>query len=439
MRTQIATINSIAVTATVVLMAVTTPGYGAGFQISEQTVTGLGRAFAGSGVAGDDLSDMFYNPASMALHDERQFQAGLSVLSIDSKFQNQGSTQTLLGSAGPITIPSSGIDDNGGENAVVPNIYYVFPARGAVRYGFSITAPFGLKTQYDSNWVGRYHALTSELKTIDINPAVSFAVNDKVSIGGGISVQFVDATLSQAVFLGLGVPDGRAEITGDNTGFGFNLGIMARTDNDARFGVSFRSKIKQDVEGNLDISGTPADGRFGAKTTVDLPETIYLHGVAPLSPNWSILGGARWTKWSRFDELRVSFDNGAPDSVTDESWDDSLTLSIGFSYERDNSPWTWRFGFAHDESPVPNAQRRTPRVPDSDRDWFTVGASYRSSDNVSIDFGFAHLEADDAKLTSTVNLVSTAPGLFTDTLVGEYASNSVDILGIQIQVDFPAN
>ncbi|MDH3377559.1 MAG: outer membrane protein transport protein, partial [Gammaproteobacteria bacterium] len=105
----------------------------------------------------------------------------------------------------------------------------------------------------------------------------------------------------------------------------------------------------------------------------------------------------------------------------------------------ENSPWTWRFGLARDESPVPDAQHRTPRVPDSDRDWFTVGASYRSSDNVSIDFGFAHLEADDAKLNNTVNLVSAAPGLFTDTLVGEYASNSVDILGIQIQVDFPAN
>lgn len=439
MRTQIGTINSIAVIGMVAFLAVTTPGYGAGFQISEQTVTGLGRAFAGSGVAGDDLSDMFYNPASMTLHDERQFQAGLSVLSIDSKFQNRGSTQTLLGPTGFSTIPTSGIDDNGGEDAAVPNLYYVFPARGAVRYGVSITAPFGLKTKYDSAWVGRYHALESELKTIDVNPAVSFAVNDKVSIGGGISAQFADATLSQAQFLGPGVPDGRVAVTGDDTSIGFNVGVMVSTENDARFGVSFRSKIKQEVEGNLDISGTPADGRFGAKATVDLPETVYAHGLVPLSSGWSLLGGARWTNWSRFDELRVTFDNGAPDNVTDESWDDSLTLSIGLSYEPDNSPWTWRFGIAHDESPVPDPQHRTPRVPDSDRDWFTVGASYRSSDNVSIDFGFAHLQADDARLSNTINLVSAAPGLFTDSLVGEYASNSVDILGIQIQVDFPAN
>lgn len=413
----------------------------AGFQISEQSVSGLGRAFAGSGVAGDDVSDMFYNPASMALSENRRFQAGLSFLSIDSAFRNQGSTQTLLGPAGPVMIPTTGIDDNGGEDAVVPNVYYVFPRRGAVRYGVSINAPFGLKTDYQSNWVGRYHALNTELKTVDVNPAIAYSLNDNVSIGGGVSVQYVEATLSQAVFLGAGIPDGRSTVSGDDTSMGFNVGVMVQADNDARFGASFRSKIKQEVAGHVDVlgTGTALDGRSGARATVDLPETIYVHGYKPLSPRWSMLGGIRWTNWSRFDELRVTFDNGRPDAVTDESWEDSATVSIGLSFHDRDSPWTYRFGYAHDQSPVPDALHRTPRVPDSDRDWFTIGASYRPSDRVMIDLGFARLKSDDANLRNTINLVSTAPRLFTDTLIGEYSSNSVDILGIQVQIDFPAN
>jgi len=423
------------------LMAVSVQIKGAGFQISEQSVSGLGRAFSGSGVAGDDLSDMFYNPAIMVLNENRQFQAGLSLLSIDSAFRNRGSTQTLLGPTGSVTIPTTGMDDNGGEDAVVPSVYYVFPRRGALRYGVSINAPFGLKTDYQSNWVGRYHALTSELKTIDVNPAVAYSLNHNVAIGGGISVQYIEATLSQAVFLGMGVPDGRSTVSGDDTSMGFNVGVMVRTHSDARFGASFRSKIKQEVAGHVDVlgTGTALDGRSGARATVDLPETIYLHGYKPLSPRWSILGGIRWTNWSRFDELRITFGNGRPDAVTDESWKDSATVSIGFSYHDQGSPWTYRFGYAHDESTVPDALHRTPRVPDSDRNWFTVGASYRPSDRVEIDFGFARLEGDNAELRNTINLVSTAPGLFTDTLIGEYSSNSVDILGVQVQIDFSVN
>lgn len=413
--------------------------HSAGFQISEQTVAGLGRAFAGGGVSGDDASDMFYNPAGMLLNGGRQFQAGLTFLSIGSHFSNQGSSQRLLTPTGPLTVPSVGPDDDGGEDAVVPNFFYTLPTQpNGLKFGIGVTAPFGLKTDYGGGWVGRFHALESELKTIDINPAVAYRVNDRLVIGAGLSAQYADATLSRAVFTGPGRPAGFAKVQGDDWGYGYNLGLMIEIDDRSRVGISWRSKITQKVEGSRTLSGTGTarDGRVGAKAEVDLPDTLYIEGYKRIN-RWAVLAGLRWSNWSRFQELRIEFDDGSPDDVTAEDWEDTVTLSIGFIYHHGNSPWTFRGGYALDETPVPNAERRTPRIPDGDRDWLTFGFSYRppKRQNISIDAGYAHLFIDDTRINNTINLVPTAPGAFTDTLVGQY-DGDVDLLGVQVQILF---
>ena len=406
------------------LILVSSHVYSAGFQISEATVSGLGRAFAGAGVAGDDVSDMFYNPAGMFLAEGRQFQAGLSI--IDSKSDFSG-TATPLG----------GPEDDGGETGAVPNFYYVFPESGNLKYGIGITAPFGLATEYDSNWAGRYQAIKSELKTIDINPAIAYKVNDQFSIGAGISLQYAEAELTQARFLGPGVPDGRSKVDGDNWDFGFNLGAMFSPSDSTRFGIGFRSKVSQKVEGDLNVT-SPTGATLvaaGAEAEVDLPETVYLGAFHSLNEKVDLLASARWTNWSRFDELRIKFDNGLPDSVTPENWDDSWTLSIGTNYHLNNE-WTLRAGYAHDESPVPD-EDRTARIPDSDRDWFTLGASYTPNPNFTVDLGYAHLSGDDATINESTVIAAppAAPAVLASTLVGEY-DGSADIFGIQLQWRF---
>ncbi|MGI9319519.1 MAG: OmpP1/FadL family transporter [bacterium] len=396
----------------------------AGFQISEASVSGLGRAFAGAGVAGDDVSDMFYNPAGMFLADGRQFQAGLSIIDSQSEF---------AGSA----VPFGGPNADGGTTGVVPNLYYTFPESGNLKYGISLTAPFGLKTEYDKNWAGRYQGLTSELTTIDINPALAYRVSNQVALGAGISIQFADAELSQARFLGLGVPDGKSTVEGDNWAFGFNLGAMFTPSNSTRFGIGFRSKIEQEVEGNLNVIG-PTGATLvnaGALAEVDLPETVYLSAIHSPNSQWDILASARWTKWSRFEELRIVFDNGLPDSVTEENWDDTWTISLGANYHLSNQ-WTIRFGYAHDESPVPD-EFRTVRIPDSDRDWFTLGASYSPSTSMTVDFGYAYLTGDDAPIFESTIIAGppTAPAVVSNTLNGVY-DGEAHIFGIQAQWTF---
>ncbi len=398
--------------------------YSAGFQISESSVSGLGRAFAGAGVAGDDVSDMFYNPAGMFLAEGRQLQIGLSI--IDSK-------SDFTGTATPFGGPNA----DGGETGVVPNFYYVMPESSNIKYGLSITAPFGLATEYDSNWAGRYQGIKSELTTIDINPAIAYEVNSQFAVGAGLSVQYADAELTQARFLGPGVPDGKSKIDGDNWDYGFNLGAMFTPSQSTRFGIGFRSKVKQKVDGNLNVTsptGAPLVSA-GAEAEVTLPETLYLGVFHSLNSKVDLLASARWTKWSRFKELRIKFDNGLPDSVTPENWDNTWTLSIGANYHL-NSQWTLRAGYAHDESPVPD-EDRTVRIPDSDRDWFTLGASYAPNANLTIDFGYAHLSGDDADISETTVIAAppTSPAVVTSSLVGSY-DGSADIFGIQLQYKF---
>jgi len=408
-----------------------------GFQLSEHTVTGLGRALAGSGVAGDDLSDMYANPAGLMLAgDGRRMQFGLAGLDINGGFTNEGSTQQLLTESGFVTIPSRGPDSDAADSAAIPNLYYVSPDLGSFRYGFSVTSPFGLRTDYDTDWVGRYHALVSELKTVDLNLAGAWSVSDSLSLGAGINVQTAEAELSRAIFQGPTAPDGRSTLKGDNVGVGYSFGGLLELGSGTRLGLGFRSKVKQALDGDLTITGTPRDAVIGASASVDLPETIYLSGYHEINSTWALLGTLRWTNWSRFVELRTRFDNNVlPDDVTEENWEDSVSASIGVQY-RVRDGLTLRAGYEKDESPIPNESLRTPRIPGADRDWFTVGASFNTSDKLTIDLSLARLNVDEARLQNSINLVGSAPGAFTDNLSGSYSDSSVNILAVQLQYAF---
>ena len=194
--------------------------FGAGFQISEQSGTGLGRAFAGFGVIGDDLSMAFYNPAGITMQKGTQIQATGFVIEGESRFSNKGSTQTL-----PIVgvVPSTGGNEDGATTALVPNLYFVMDLTKKLKYGFAVTAPYGLKTNYDREWVGRFHADESELIIVDINPSLGYKINESFSVGAGVSAQYAEATLSQAVSnlqpLTM-IPDGFAEVEGDDWSYG---------------------------------------------------------------------------------------------------------------------------------------------------------------------------------------------------------------------------
>ncbi|WP_126453718.1 OmpP1/FadL family transporter [Sulfuriflexus mobilis] len=447
------------------LATVSGTSHAAGFGIIEQSVTGLGNAFAGGSSGATDASTIYFNPAGMTRLDGAQAIFAVHVIDPNAKFKDQGSTH--------FTTASLDVNnENGGDAgpvALVPNFYYSRPINQQWTFGVGIGAPFGLVTEYDDGWVGRYHALTSELKTVNINPSLAYKVDDKLSLGFGLNAQYIEARLTNAVDYGglcfagenitMTLPagtctalnlspqadDGEAEVKGDDWSFGYNLGMMWQATPQTRIGIAYRSRIKHTLKGDADFDtpNNPATGNATAiaagrglvdtdvKAKVTLPDSLSVGFNHEIDSKWTVNGDLTWTNWSEFEELRIEFDSGAADSVTTTKWQDSNRYSLGVSYVP-NKQWTWRGGIAFDESANRNSENQTPRVPDQDRTWLTAGFTYKSSDKLSFDVGYAHLFVKDAKINkSLADTENTLRGA----LVGEYEID-IDILSVQARWAF---
>ncbi len=416
--------------------------HAAGFALIENSASGMGTAFAGGSAIADDASTVYFNPAGLVRLSGEQTIAAAHFVAPQAKFKNQGST-AVIGNA-----PLSGGNDDGGQNALLGNFYYTLPIDDKLTFGFGFNTPFGLEITYDKNWVGRYHAVESNLLTANFNPSVAYQFNDKFSVGFGLSGQYIDVILSSAIDFGSIVVvapqqlDGFAKLTGDDFSFGFNTGVLFQLNKSTRFGIAYRSEIKHTLKGDANFtvpdaaSPVTAGGAFadtGITAKVTLPQTISVSGFHEINNDIAVMADITWTGWNSFQELRIQYDNPVqPDSVTTEDWNNVYRIAIGAQYQLNNQ-WLLRTGIAYDESPVPSAERRTPRLPGSDRKWLSFGASYALRENIKIDMGYTHIFASDARINNT--LESDALPVLEATLTGVYEA-SVDILSVQLEYQF---
>ena len=404
----------------------------AGLQLAGHSVTQVGRANAGSGLAGDDASAAFDNPAEMVLLAHDHFQLGVNRSRVSFPFKNTGSTQNLSGT----DIPSAGGGSDGGTTANIPSMLLVFGQDEVLKYGLAITAPFGLRTEYDPTWVGRYHVIEAGVTVIDINPSIAYRINDNLSIGAGLSAQYIETELSEAIYTG-GV-DGLAKIQGDNWGYGYNIGLMYAFDGGAKVSFSYRSSIEHELDGTLKSSKLTGplsanNVSVDAETDIDLPETISINTSIPVTHDLTLLATAAQTRWSRFKEVRITLDGNLPDKVITANWQDTWHFSLG-SQLRLGQRWMLRAGFLWDQSPVSNRSNALPHIPDSDRFGIHIGASYIPiSSPWRFDIAYAHISIDKVEMDRTVELM---PGVVSDRLVGQYNDSQVDIVAGQISYLF---
>ncbi len=412
-----------------------------GFQLIENSASGQGNAFAGAAATATDASTVWFNPAGMTKLKNNQMVVVGHVIVPDSSFTNNGSVD---GSSGTLT----GNDDDGGSTALVANFYWVTDIGERDKFGVGVTTPFGLTTKYNDTWVGRYHAVETSMTTININPSIAREVNDKLSLGGGINLLLADITLTSAVDFGslLGAPqnpqyDGFADLEADNLTFnefswGVNLGLTYDFNKNTRLGVAWRSEISVTANGKANFtvptaaapvlgSGAFQDTRLKAK--VDLPQSFSV-SVKHNMDAVTLLADVTWTGWSSFEELRIQYANSLqPDSVTTEAWDDTLRYSIGADYKYSDK-MILRTGIAYDETPIPDSEHRTPRIPGNDRTWLSFGMTYEYSPEFIVDVGYSHLFISDSKTSHSIES-SLAP--LNATLNGTYEA-SVDILSAQL-------
>lgn len=390
--------------------------WGAGFAIKEQSSTAQGNAFAGATAGADDISYMFFNPAGITRHEESQVLGSQSYIIPTSRAKDfEGTTATTA------VIQGGRNTGDIGEEALVPALYAMWAVTPDLRLGLGINAPFGLVTDNENDFVGRYHGTRSELETININPVVAYKLTDWFSIGAGLQVQYLETQLKNAIDFGLlaggagGDPalDGDANLRGDDIAFGFNAGVLFDTWEGGRIGFAYRSEIDHDIEGNVDFDLGPigagvagATGAFvatGANADFTSPDTASVGLYQDITDEWAVMGEVAWTDWSDFNELRIEFDNpNQDDSVTVEDWEDSLFFAIGTTYKpKAVEGLTLRLGLAYDQTPIPN-DTRTPRIPGNDRYWVSIGAGYKPFDWTEITLSYTHIFVEDGNIDLSI-------------------------------------
>ncbi len=383
-------------------------GYGssaqaAGFALYESSASALGTAFAGQAVVAQDASTIFANPAGLTQITGSQLVAGATVINSSSRYTSTAGA-------------TSGGDP--GATTFLPSLFYAMDLNREVKLGFGLYTPFGLKTDYDNPWAGSSQGLLSDLKTVNFNPTLAWKVNDRLSLGLGVDYQYVEATLSNNV----GGPL-VGTMKGDDTAWGYNLGAMYQVDDATRLALSYRSKVDYRLSGTLSLNNPLVPG-YPKSIYADLtvPDMASLAVQHRLDDRWTVMADATWTGWSVFDKLNVQLAaNGAIASSTIENWKDAWRFGLGASYKHSDA-WTWRFGVAYDQTPVPDAAHRTARIPDSDRISVAVGGRYTMSPKNLLDVGYMHIFFNDAPTTD-------AP------LTGSYDSHA-DVLGLQLTHNF---
>lgn len=390
-----------------------------GFGIGTQSGSGTGNAFAGGAAVSDDASVAWSNPAAMtALPSGSQVTVAGHLLWPSFKFTNTAST----------IPPAFGTGNGGdaGEFAVVPNAFYTMTINPSLRFGIALNVPFGLATEYDPGWQGQLTALKSEIKTVNINPSLAYKVSDTVSIGGGVSVQKIEAKLS--AYTGAAAT-GNLALDADDIGYGFNLGLFVQATPSTRVGLTYRSTISYGLEGSAIFSG-PAGAAANGQVRADLkvPDSASLSFLTALSPQWELMGDLTYTGWNSVKRLDVIRTSGAGAGTTLTSllfnWDNTWRVGVGANYKLDNQT-KLRFGLALDPTPT-NDIDRTPRLPDQDRTWLAFGVQYKPSKQGVLEVGYAHEFIKDA----TVNNATVA-----GRLVGSF-ENKADILSVQYSHSF---
>ena len=425
---------------------------GAGFALSESSAAAVANAFSGGAAGAADASTVFFNPAGMSALPGNQAMFVLSAIAVSSQFSNSGSRS-------PIGSPATGNDGgDAGTTPLVPAAFlsYRLSAGDRLTLGLGLNVPFGLQIDYDSGWKGRYQALKSDLQSMNIQPAIAWQLSPAVSLGAGISIMRVKAELTRAIDFGAacfanvgpalctaagvlpGSKDGIAKVEGSDWGYGANLGAMFNLGSDARIGVTYRSKVRQEVSGSATFANPSLPGPFAALTqtnattntdaraTVDLPESVAIGFFAPLGGGLTLMGEAAWTRWSRIQELRVKFANGAPDSVVPLNWKNVTRIALGLNYQW-NEDLKLRAGLAWDPSPVED-DNRTARIPDNDRTILGIGVSYAfAGGKDTVDFGYNHLFVKGG----SINHTEAGAG----TLLGNYETHA-DIVSLQFSHAF---
>ncbi|NWE71466.1 outer membrane protein transport protein [Pseudomonas gingeri] len=385
--------------------------FASGFALNEQSISGMGTGFAGRSSSADDASTIYGNPAGMARLKGQQVTVG--VASIDAKTDIKNAGGRSRGSNDGDMVPFTS----------VPMGFYTNQINDQWSAGVGIYAPFGLVTDYEGRFQGRGFGSKSEVKVVTVQPTISYAFNDKVSIGFGPTINRISGELQSDLTLNPAFGDTNVRIKGDDTALGFNAGILVQATDSTRVGLTYHSKVKYKLDGHTDITagaGTPGallqSARYDASLKIETPESYDLSVTQDINDAWKVYAGTTWTRWSRLKDITVNNQGVTASSPVGlaptlfgtisepQNWHDTWAYALGTSYQL-NKQWVVRTGLTFDQAPTNNTDR-SPRIPTGDRTIISAGLGYAINDNLTIDAAISYLKEEEVSVNKSNTLAS---------------------------------
>lgn len=371
--------------------------HAAAFQLNEHSASGLGRAYAGEAAIADNASVLARNPAAMTTFDKMA--VSVSGTYIKPDVDVDGAVYAGANKMAPAS--ESGI----APAAFVPASYFIQPLNDQWAWGIGIFSNYGLSTEYSKTFPAGAGAGDTELMTFNINPNIAYRVNEHFSVGAGINAVYGAAELNRyAGLLGplnppsqggpLATDTRLAHLKGDTWGFGWNVGTLYEVNENHRFALTYRSQVDMSFDG--DFQGLTSGNRtVDGNLKLDLPAQAEFAGYHRLNQQFAVHYSVNWTDWSAFQELKATSGQcaGGVCLQKDEKFKDSTRYSIGGTWYI-NPAWEARMGFAYDNTPI-EADYRSLSIPDSDRIWYSAGATYHINTDMSVDFGMAYLDGKE--------------------------------------------
>lgn len=408
-----------------------------GFALREQSAAGQGASFAGI-AAGGALSSMFWNPATITQFSGKTFEAG--VTGIFPSAAHSYSASTLAG-APVIGALYRGDLGNSGDQAIVPNVYGSWQLSPDLWLGLSVNAPFGLGVSFPTTWAGAAYAQQSSIRTYNTSPTIAYKFNDWLSVAAGVQVQYMQVQYGQLVGA---FPATTAQIGGAGFGYGFTLGATITPTPTTQIGIGYRSAINQKINGNMTLPGAVPGTPGSVNTTLNLPDMITVGLRQGIGDRFTLLAGFEWSGWSRIGTANLLQPNGAPALIGAGAvrfpfnYSDGFFYSLGGEYKVDPQ-LTLRAGIAFEKSPITDVVR-TPRLPDNDRMWYSVGASYKPAafQGLTFDLGYSFIDVKN----TPINISAASGNPWFSPALGTYigsVSSNIHILSVAMRYQWDAD
>lgn len=408
------------------LASVSTLTQAAGFQLAEYSATGLGRAYAGEAAVADNASAQWRNPAMLTYLNGTQVSAGAIYVNpnvdVDGTVKHQQLGQTAASSK------------DFAHDAVIPNFYLSHQLNEQVVLGFALGTNYGMETDLGTEFAASHFGNQASVISKEANLNIAYQILPQLSIGGGVRYVMGEGHFGATAPAknALKLPQGTTlkYMEGEDNSWGWQVGTAWQINEDHRLGFAYKSEVMMDFEGHAE--GITYGAYKPGMMSIALPATAELASFHQLNEQWAIHASLNWTDWSSFKELTAVFPEKS-DLIKSENWEDNYRFAIGTTYQYD-AKLALRAGVAYDTSAVDD-KNRTATIPETDRTWLSLGASYVATPQLTLDAGFTYIFAKDATISEPRD-DSDKPSAFIGGAFDANVTGNVWLIGVQANYRF---